>query len=145
MKIINKTKHPDHEVEALVHFGSHGLEGLKGSTVTVVPATRHCSGRGGRDRAIIRLAPERFFPRPGYKRFVRSPDCPFNHDWQNWQEALVALAAHECMHIQQFHTGYFRKHTAHRSEMACEKFEHDRLAEYRAMVALDVSVRMGVN
>jgi hypothetical protein len=43
-----------------------------------------------------------------------------------WREALVAMAAHEAKHIEQY------RERAPRSEVACEKFEAAILARYRA-------------
>lgn len=48
---------------------------------------------------------------------------------ESWQEALVAIAAHEAYHIHQFRTSQ----TA--SESQCERFAAARLAIYRALTA----------
>lgn len=45
----------------------------------------------------------------------------------NWQEALVAVAAHEARHIHQF------RHRKPLSEVDCERFAAKRLAEFRAL------------
>lgn len=48
-------------------------------------------------------------------------------EMETWQECLVALAAHEAMHIVQFRT------RARKSEAECERYAAARLAHYRAV------------
>lgn len=49
---------------------------------------------------------------------------------QDWREALIAVAAHESRHIQQFQARARGKRTP-LSEVDCEKYAAKRLAEYR--------------
>lgn len=52
-------------------------------------------------------------------------------EMQTWQECLVALAAHEAKHIEQFRA------KTRKSEVECERHAALRLAHYRAVSSLD--------
>ena len=149
MRLINKSSRPTPEVRALVRFGMKGLQ-HKGITVTVVDARKkawdgkiHSTGWANKSRGkiLIRIAPDWCYPYKGWKRHRNSP---LNHDHQNWQESVVALAAHEGKHIDLSWEYYdrnmvsvYRKDVGHYTrknhqvEMACEAHERWVLDRYR--------------
>jgi len=108
---------------------------MQGVTMKVVNARKHNSGTAWwyRGEIVIRLSPEDRFPRPGYRRHKNSP---LNHDWQDWREALVALAAHEGRHIHNHANKYNGHKNGKAGEQNCEAWEHMRLQEYRQAQAV---------
>lgn len=139
VKILNLTDRPTDEVRKLLHFGMRGLN-HKGLVVKVVTSRKkawdgkiHCSGYAdGRGSILIRLAPDSQFPFQGWRRHRSSP---WAHDWTDWREALVALAAHEVRHYNLPWITGWRGKSQQRIEMACEAFENLRLREYRATLS----------
>lgn len=129
MRVINLTGYPDAEVRRLVRYGMRGLTVGK-ITVTIKPGRKHSKGIAYYTRRrgiVIWVAPANRFPRLGWKRHRGGV---MNHDWQNWQEALVALAAHEGRHYDLWATR--RRHeSVQAEEMACEAWERHRLDAYR--------------
>jgi hypothetical protein len=129
-RVKNLTSYPTDEVRRLVRRGLAGLD-AKGVAVTVRPARERAHGRAwGQHRFTIWLPPADRFPFFGYRRHRSSP---FNHDWQNWREALVALSAHEGRHCDLNRIWAYRRGRSQQAiEMACEAWEHGALKEYRA-------------
>jgi hypothetical protein len=116
-------------VRALVRLGMKGLDNVKGASVHVKPSHKHAHGQAGWGRITIWLPPPHRFPMSGWKRHRSSP---LNHDWQDWREALVALAAHEGRHLDLDSPRRKRRWSQQRIEMNCEAWEHGVLKEYRA-------------
>jgi len=106
---------------------------MQGVTVKVVNARKYCSGQAWRGYIEIRLCPESHFPWPGFRRHKNSP---LNYDWQDWREALVAIAAHEGRHIHNHANNYNGGRNGKAGEMNCEAWEHMRLQEYRQAQAV---------
>ena len=137
MRIRNESRYPTDEVRKLVRYGMRGLD-VQRAVVRVVDATRrawdgrvHCSGRANGWGVVIRLAPEEYYPYEGWRRHRSSP---WNHDFVDWREALVALAAHEGKHLD-IPLAYYRRHSQQRVEMACEAYERLVLDRFRQEVA----------
>jgi hypothetical protein len=132
MRLVNKTKYPTKEVRQLIRVGAKGIS-LRNISVTVVPARLRVSGRAWlrSRRILIRLPGPDVFPKSGWRRHRSSP---LNHDYQNWREALVALAAHEVCHLD-IPDRFYREHSMQQVEMLCEAFEHKRLHEYRHVIS----------
>ena len=76
----------------------------------------------------IRLGPPEAFPAALVHR-RRSPRI----EVASWREGLVAVAAHEAKHIEQYRRG------DPRSEVACECFAADILQRYRAALRLPLA------
>lgn len=130
MRLINESSRPTDEVRRLVGIGVKGLP-HKGVKVRVIDARRrawdgkiHCTGYGGRS-VLIRIAPDSMFPYKGWRRHKSSP---WNHDYQDWREAVVALAAHEMKHVEHVMRGM---PNGHQGEMRCEAYERGVLDRYR--------------
>lgn len=142
MKLVNETDYPTEEVRRLIRYATKGLDGLKGRKVTVRSGKKHGHGLAVWGRYTIRdgrryvngiyiwVPPISTFPQKGWKRHRSGP---LNHDWQTWQECLVALAAHEGRHFDLNAHGYEYNagSTSQAIEMNCEAYEHSVLQAYR--------------
>lgn len=132
--VRNTSRYPTDEVRALVKFASQEID-MRAVCVNVKNAT--IPYRGGAYRHVpaisnapagseylitIGIGPEDLFPYfwdSSYKSVA--PIAFFD-----WREALIAVAAHEAKHIDQF------RHGTRCSEIACEMFEAYMLDRYRA-------------
>lgn len=160
LKIINESRYPTEEVEPLVRFGLQEID-LKGEKLLVVVSdTRKCAFRGWANRArlfdgsehvyklgrrfkadyinhLLLGSPEQFPIRPFERNGTK-------HDFQTWQEALVALAAHEGMHAQHYYDSAYEKPEGRRRvgveriEPKCEAFEAYMLRQYRSTLTMNV-------
>jgi hypothetical protein len=124
LKVVNESRYPDAEVEALVRFGLDEIDVTGTRLVAVVTNTRrsNCWPSGA-----VPLSGEATYLRHGglsddlrsryligrrdsYLIVVRvgPPDAfPTEHkrdgvfrEWRTWQEAVVGVTAHEGMHVQ---------------------------------------------
>ena len=132
LKIFNESSYPDDEVNALVRFGLDEIEVTGAGLVAVVRNSRATRRRGGKpvDYAGTAYTLMDGIPTTLYKRYMRGkrdiylitlrigpPDLfpikPFKrngtlHEVDTWQEALVAITAHEGLHIQHAHDGDYQ-------------------------------------
>jgi hypothetical protein len=138
IELVNKSHRSTPEVRKLVRAGLKGLE-IHDITVRVVDAQGRRSwdgkkwskGRawGAEGHGVIELwiAPDSEYPFDGWQRHRNSP---WNHDHRTWQEALIALTAHEGKHIEIPYSRYDRE-SAQQIEMVCEAHERWALDRYR--------------
>jgi hypothetical protein len=132
--VRNTSRYPTDEVRDLVRFATAGLD-MRRVCVNVKNSNVHVCAGWAYDGVpeisnapvsseyliTVRLGgPERFPARLPTKK--RSPDITVGC----WREALVAMAAHEAKHVEQFRA------RAPRSEVVCERFEAWMLDRYRA-------------
>lgn len=132
MKITNTSQYPDKEVKQLIGFSVKRLRKIlpkhqyQNLNIRVTNTKRAYSGRAWSSyhyRILIRLGNEYPVEHAGYGwKYKTAPE----YSLATWQEALVAIAAHESYHIIQFH-----KKTK-RSEIKAEKFAVKVLERYRA-------------
>jgi hypothetical protein len=77
----------------------------------------------------VKIGPPKKFPTVEHRYGWKQPG-PRNQfpmiSYADWREALVAVAAHEAMHIEQFKQG------RPRSELETSRFEADALERYRS-------------
>jgi hypothetical protein len=145
-KVFNETDYPDKEVERLIRHELQAAE-IRGHLEITVRYSRQGSGgasgwwrsywypdRGERcPQILIRI------PRPGvtvgnYQPYERRGEAGKSFPREDWQEALVSVAAHEIEHHRQYEAG---ERTGHRGsgrrrsqvEVRCD------LAAYRAWAA----------
>lgn len=132
MRITNRTTYPTHELRFLIRFAARG-QSYPRLTIEVVPARQHATGTAWywEQHIVIRLPPESAFPKQPWRRHRGGV---MNHDWADWREAAVALAAHELMHIE-LGSAYHRSHSQYAVEMICEATEHLVLKNYRQALA----------
>lgn len=132
MRVVNKTDHPTEEVRRLVRLGMKELDGLKKTTITVASAPKHSTGYAQWSPSWhihIRLGPAKSFPQPGW---IRHRGGELNGDWKDWQEALVALAAHEGRHLDlAFNSPTWPMPNSQAIERSCAAWEHKVLKDYR--------------
>jgi hypothetical protein len=143
MRLKNTSRYPEDEVRQLVAFGMRGVN-TAGLAVNVKNA-QNCAYRGRAYERVPLLSsrvtcstvrrlvtiglgePERFpvsnfDPRKQHAYGgKRSPLI----EYRDWREALVAVAAHEARHIQQF------QRNRPRSEVDAERFAAKALDHYR--------------
>lgn len=162
LKIINESMHPDDEVDALVRFGCDELEVTGSGLVALVRNTRRTWQRHGEAVDYAGTAYSLIdggVPETLYDRYMTGkrdihlitlrigppesfPITPFTrngipHDAATWQEALVAITAHEALHIQHIHDGAYQRRSGQR------KIKPRRL-HIHGEVARTVKVRIGV-
>jgi hypothetical protein len=139
--VIRDGIRPAHHAElaVLVEEAFVGIE-TSGVEVHVEPATRSrdsFTGRayGGRParprsdpdtRFLVRLKVPRVIRNRAYPKTYRYPGRKTAPEItvRNWQERLVALAAHEAFHVRQFREGL------RRSEILAERWAAERLASW---------------
>jgi hypothetical protein len=127
--IRNRSQYPTDEVRRLVRFGVRHLD-MRGVCVNVKNA-RYTALRGRAYMGVpyisdapptadylvtIGIGSEEHFPFPQQSAGDLIAD---------WREALVFVAAHEGLHIEQF------KERKRLSEKACDEFAYRMLREYR--------------
>jgi len=131
--IRNTSCYEDAEVRALVKFAMSEVD-VRGVCVNVKNSQHPMRGMAYEGVPYISNAPvqaeylitigigspERF-PRVHDRKMRGAP----SHELADWREALVAVAAHEAKHIEQF------RENKRRSEVACENFEAYMLRRYR--------------
>ena len=132
--VRNASRYPTLDVETLVAYATFGLD-LTRVCINVKNSWRYPCGGTAYDGVpeisnapreteyliTIRLGPAQMFPVSlPHKR--RSPQREIGC----WREAVVAMAAHEAKHIEQYRLGLPR------SEVECECFEAAILGRYRA-------------
>jgi len=132
--IRNTSRYPREEVVRLVRLATSEID-MRRVCVNVKNSRRYACGGYAYDGVpeisnapakteylvTIRLGPPKMFPTvlPHKKRSpARAVAC--------WREAVVAMAAHEAKHVEQYRLG------RPRSEVECECFEAAVLARYRA-------------
>jgi hypothetical protein len=133
MVVQNTSRYPTDEVERLVRFATGDLD-MRRVCVNVKNSHRYAYGgyaylgvpeisnapTSSEYLVTLRLgAPDRFPFTPPRRR--GSPPLQLGC----WREALVAVAAHEAWHIQQY------RQELPRSEVACERFEAVVLERFR--------------
>jgi hypothetical protein len=133
MFIQNTSRYPTDDVERLVRFATADLD-MRGVCVNVKNSHRYAYGGyaylgvpeisnapPSSDYLVtLRLgAPERFPFTPPRRRGVPPLRLAC------WREALVAVAAHEARHIEQY------RQAARRSEVECERFETVMIERFR--------------
>jgi hypothetical protein len=137
MVVRNTSRYPTDEVRALVSFAARDLD-MRGVCVNVKNSHRYAYGgyaylgvpelsnapASSEYLITLRLgAPDRFPVTPPRRR--GAPPLRL----ACWREALVAVAAHEAWHIQQY------RRELPRSEVACERFEAVAIERFRASLA----------
>jgi len=140
--VENLSRYPDSEVFPLVEFATEGVD-MRGVHVRVKNSTRRVSGRAYPDVSheifsvpagtlyliTVKIGPPKKFPTVEHRYGWKQPG-PRNQfpmiSYADWREALVAVAAHEAMHIEQFKQG------RPRSELETSRFEADALERYRS-------------
>lgn len=140
LRIVNESSYDTGEVEALVHFGLSEIDLTGDGIVAVVKNTRATKRRGGapsysgsaysldggiptsmydrycgkrtytRHLIVMRLGPPEKFPESAFRKYAGVGKDTF---W-DWQEALVAITAHEGMHAQHAHDGAYRAKSGQR-------------------------------
>ena len=135
--VQNWSRYPTDEVERLIRFATVDID-MRRVCVNVKNSHRYAYGGyaylgvptisnappGSEYLVTLRLgAPERFPFTPPRRR--GSPALQLGC----WREALVAVAAHEAWHIQQY------RRELPRSEVACERFEAVAIERFRASLA----------
>jgi hypothetical protein len=131
--VRNTSRYPTDEIDRLVRFGTSEIDmrrvcvnvknswryGCGGSAYEGVPEISNAPPKS-EYLVTIRLGPPEMFPTtlPSKKR---SPSRVI----MCWREAVVAMAAHEAKHIEQYRLGLPR------SEVECECFEAAMLDRYR--------------
>ncbi len=142
--VINNTAYPDKEVKKIVLAELAAAEINDGLVVTV----KHCGSshaggwwRGywyradGEDRPQIQIR----LPKPGvaigdYKPYFRKREQGRSFPLATWQEALVAVAAHEAEHHRQYRGGERRGTRGSGTRRSQVEVRCD-LAAYRAWLA----------
>jgi len=140
--VENLSRYPDSEVFPLVEFATEGID-MRGVHARVKNSTRSVSGRTYPDVSheifsvpagtlyliTVKIGPPKKFPTVEHRYGWKQPG-PRNQfpmiSYADWREALVAVAAHEAMHIEQFKQG------RPRSELETSRFEADALERYRS-------------
>lgn len=134
LDIVNTSRYPTHLVNELVRFAlstkvvGHVAVNVKSCSGVFAgrayPCIPGCSPRKGERLVVLRIgAPERF-PWSRTTPYRGMKHAPL-YTLDSWQEALVALAAHELTHAQQ----YALKLPA--SELEAERSLVQSLVEYR--------------
>lgn len=178
LRIVNESRYSTAEVEQLVKFGlaeidvkgyglvavvqdtrptkrrEHGARDFSGTAwslyggVPVKMADKYLTGKRDWYLLFMRLGPPRCFP---IEPFTRNGHL---HEFATWQEALVAITAHEGMHAQHYHDRAYRFKSgvrrfqgspnpiqrfrvgSERIEPKCEAFENYMLRLYRDTLAV---------
>lgn len=134
MKIINQSEYDTKEIKALVRFGTKRLRkqltkiAYKQLVVTVKDHSRCYSGRaygGWGYRILIRIGDSTHYPLESAGYGWKYKTAP-KYSMETWQEAVVAVAAHEARHIYQY-----EKKKRH-SEIDCERYALKTLERYRS-------------
>ncbi len=134
MKLTNQSKYDTKEINALVRFATKRLRkqlpSYKYKALPVlVTGTKHAySGRayhGYGYRILVRVGTKDHFPlkQAGYGWKYKT--CP-KYSMNTWQEAVVAVTAHEARHIYQF------EHHKRHSEIDCERYALKTLERFRS-------------
>jgi hypothetical protein len=133
MVVQNTSRYPTEDVQRLVRFATGDLD-MRGVCVNVKNSRRYPYGgyaylgvpeisnapASSEYLITVRLGtPDRFPFTPPRRR--GSPSLQLGC----WREALVAVAAHEAWHIQQY------RQELPRSEVACERFEAVVIGRFR--------------
>ena len=138
MRIINRSGHPTHTVRQLVEYGLG--QNLRGAPTIVVSRTGKNAGSGelvlvqrrGPDQAArirLRVGAPSQFPASNTTQRGLSPRSP-RITLRNWREAIVAVAAHEAIHLRQLR----RHHGAQPyAESTADQYSARRLAAYRRL------------
>jgi hypothetical protein len=137
--VRNTSQYPTEEIRSLVRFATSELD-MRGVCVNVRNNKRGAlAGRAyysvpsfsnappnAEHLVTLRIgAPERF-PHEGHMHRYNSGSGRWpEYVCEDWREGLIAIAAHEGKHIDQFRSG-----TKH-SELACETFAAYMLRRYR--------------
>lgn len=136
--IRNRSQYPTDEVKRLIRFAVKPLD-MRAVCIHVKNAN-NCPYRGLAYRGIPGPAVESLQGVPPSSDWLVTmaigAEDQFPHEFQymkrgpiittdNWKEAVVTLAAHEGLHIEQF------KENKPMSEIACEWFSQRMLDEYR--------------
>lgn len=133
MFIRNTSRYPTPEVRQLVKFATSEID-MRRVCVNVKNRRRGtASGMAYEDVPWMSNAP----PSAEYLVTVRlGPVASFpNHAYADWCEALVYVAAHEAIHIEQF------REDLRRSEVRANGYARQRLDEYRKRTAPEGAVR----
>ena len=138
--VQNSSRYSDEEVRRLVEYAVRAID-MRGVHVKVKNSTRTVSGRAYPSvpaeanvpaeslyLLTIKVGPPEKFPTREH-RYGGDEPGPRNQfptiSYADWQEALVAVAAHEAMHVQQF------KYGDPRSELQTSHFQAETLERYR--------------
>ncbi len=137
MRLRNTSQYPTEEVRKLVKWACAPID-MRRVCINVKNSSGSFAGRAydyvpsisnapASSEYLVTLrigSPERF-PLEEHRYPGKSDRFP-SYDIRDWREALVFLAAHEAVHIEQFKEG--KSH----SELRCEMFALKRLREFRA-------------
>lgn len=138
--VVNTSRYPDDEVRALVELArgskEHGHVALsvknskyayRGRAYGHMPSISNRRSGSRRFLVVVAIGAPEMFPRAGKYPGIKSAPV---YDMRTWQEALVAVAAHELMHCQQYTLGLPR------SEIEAEKAAVRGIEAHRCQLAL---------
>lgn len=134
MYIDNQSKYPDREVNDLIRYATKRLrkqltpQAWKTLKIKVTGSASSYKGRAFWSSPyyiIIRIGEPKHFPLKDAGYGWKYKTAP-KYSMENWQEAMVVVAAHEACHIKQFH-----KRTK-RSEIEAEHYALKVLTRYRS-------------
>ena len=126
MRVKTTIDYPIEEVKRLCAVASRGIN-HKGFTIWIKNSRHAYAGRAYlyRNYAVVRVGrPEHYPLQAHYRGLKRAPYFTLN----NWQEAIVAVVAHELRHLQQY------KLRKPRSEVDAERWAVKRLDAYRETI-----------
>lgn len=150
MVIRNTSRYPTDEVRRLVKLATSDLDmsrvcvnvknlgefgRRRGRAYSYVPAVSNAPP-GSKYLVVLRLAPPERFPQESVYYTDAGPRWP-RVTIADWREALIHIAAHEGLHIEQFREGL------RRSELKCERFAERVLNNYRSRVAHIAALEAG--
>lgn len=159
LKIVNESRYPTDEVEALVRFALSDLD-VKGKKLLAYVGdnrTRQFRGWGGRGDPnrrphvwdIKRKFGAHYVAEVRIGRPGGFPITPFRrngvlYDYMDWREALVGVMAHEATHVQHRHDGAYNERNGVRKRrrrsgttsyrIGADRVEHKCAAVERAML-----------
>jgi hypothetical protein len=141
MWVRNTSRYPADEVEKLVRYAADWLRGprvcvnvknlgpgrgsFRGRAYAGVPKISNAP-RGATHLVTIGLGPPHSFAGEPWRGTARSPEVVI----EGWREALVYVAAHEAMHVEQF------VRRLRRSEIECNRFAAAALDRWRRGIPL---------
>ena len=135
MYLRNTSRYPDSEVRALVDFARKGFNDKRvcinvknsrsdyaGTAYPRIPSVSNAP-KSARYLITIRIGKPDKFPSKNWGSYHYKTVGKF--DFRSWQEAMIAVVAHELTHIRQY------RYNKKRSEVECIRGEYKKLIEWR--------------
>lgn len=156
LKIVNESSYPTDEVEALVRYGLSEID-LTGHRIVAV--VKHTKGRGrysGTAWSLTSGIPSRLYDRYCGQRThthhlivmrIGAPSCfPTNasiterpeETFASWQEALIAITAHEGKHAEHDHDGAYVEKSGRRKVKSSHRLSTGKVVKLPRIVKVRV-------